>query len=79
MGFYRGVGWSSSPKSSGIKKQHENKTQYGLQHQVTNTIHGAQGLTLHKMETEISSADPDFHIWDEGQLIVILTRNKFAK
>ena len=55
------------------------RKQYGLQHRVTNTIHGAQGLTLHKMATEISSADPDFHIWDKGQLIVILTRTKFAK
>ena len=31
------------------------------------------------MATEISSADLDFHIWDKGQLIFILTRNKFAK
>ena len=31
------------------------------------------------MATENSSADPDFHICDKGQLIVILTRTKFAK
>ena len=42
------------------------RKQYGLQHRVTNTIHGVQGQTLPQMTTEISSADPDFHIWDKG-------------
>ena len=55
------------------------RKQYGLQHRVTNTIHGAQGQTLFQMATEISLANPDFNIWDKGQLIVILTRTKKAK
>ena len=55
------------------------RKQYGLQHRVTNTIHGAQGQTLPQMATEISLADPDFKIWDKGQLIVILTRTKRAE
>ena len=55
------------------------RRQYGLQHRVTNTIHGAQGQTLPKMATEINSNDADFNIWDKGQLIVILTRTKKAK
>ena len=55
------------------------RKQYGLQHRVTNTIHGAQGQTLLQMATEISLANPNFNIWDKGQLIVILTRTKKAK
>lgn len=31
------------------------------------------------MATEISMANPDFTIWDKGQLIVILTRTKRGK
>ena len=31
------------------------------------------------MATEITKSDPDFNIWDKGQLIVILTRTKKAK
>lgn len=49
------------------------RKQYGLQHSVTNTIHGSQGQTLPEMATEISQQDPDFNIWDKGQLIVLLT------
>ena len=55
------------------------RKQYGLQHRVTNTIHGSQGQTLPEMATEISKNDPDFNIWDKGQLIVLLTRTKKAK
>ena len=31
------------------------------------------------MATEINISDPDFNIWDKGQLIVILTRTKRAE
>ena len=46
---------------------------------MTNTIHGAQGETLPQMATEINILDPDFNIWDKGQLIVLLTRTKKAE
>ena len=55
------------------------RKQYGLRHRVTNTIHGAQGETLPQMATEIRLSDPDFNLWDKGQLIVILTRTKKAQ
>ena len=55
------------------------RKQYGLRHRVTNTIHGAQGETLPEMATEISQADPNFNIWDRGQMIVLLTRTKRAR
>ena len=34
---------------------------------------------LPEMATEINQNDPDFNIWDKGQLVVILTRTKKAK
>ena len=55
------------------------RKQYGLRHRVTNTIHGAQGETLPEMATEISAADPNFNVWDRGQMIVLLTRTRTAK
>ena len=55
------------------------RKQYALRHRVTNTIHGAQGETLPKMATELSMSNPDFKIWDKGQLMVILTRTRKAK
>ena len=55
------------------------RTQCGLWHRVTSTIHAAQGETLPQMATKISNADPDFSAWDKGQLIVLLTQTKRAK
>ena len=55
------------------------RKQYGLKHRVTSTIHAAQGETLLKMATEISLNDPDFNLWDKGQLVVLLSRTKTAK
>ena len=31
------------------------------------------------MATEISEADPNFNIWDKGQMIVLLTRTNRAR
>ena len=55
------------------------RKQYGLRHRVINTIHGAQGETLPEMATEISAANPNFNVWDRGQMIVLLTRTRRAK
>ena len=49
-------------------------------HRVTGTIHAAKGDTLFSMATEISRNDPNYRLWwDKGQLVVILSRTKFAK
>ena len=45
---------------------------------LTNTIHGTQSETLPKMATEISMSNPDIRVWDKGQLVVIMTRIRFA-
>ena len=31
------------------------------------------------MATKISAADPNFNVWDRGQMIVLLTRTRRAK
>ena len=55
------------------------RKQYGLKHHVTSTIHAAQGDTLPSMATEISQNNGNFKMWDKGQMIVILSRTKYAK
>ena len=55
------------------------RKQYGLKHYVSLTIHAAMGDTLPSMATTISSKDSNYHLWDKGQLVVILSRTKFAK
>lgn len=52
------------------------RRQYGLRHRVTGTIHAAMGDTLKSVASEISLSDPNFKLWDKGQLIVLLSRTK---
>ena len=80
LGFKEVLIGVAPDRTLGLKNNIQAKRkQYGLQHRVTNTIHGAQGQTLPQIATEISQADPDFNIWDKGQLIVILTQTKTAE
>ena len=55
------------------------RKQYGLKHRVTSTIHAAMGDTLCRMATEVSRTDPNFSVWDKGQLVVVLSRTKLAR
>ena len=55
------------------------RKQYGLKHYVTGTIHAAMGDTLQSMATEVSLSNGNFNMWDKGQMIVILSRSKYAK
>ena len=55
------------------------RKQYGLKHRVTGTIHAAMGDTLNSMATEISRSDPNFKIWDKGQLVVLISRTTLAR
>ena len=57
----------------------EKRKQYGLKHHVSRTIHAAMGDTLQSMATEVSSSNDNFKMWDEGQIIVILSRTKHTK
>ena len=69
-----------SDRTLGLKNNMQaRRKQYGLQQRVTNTIHGSQGQTLQEMATEISQHNPDFNLWDKGQLIILLTWTKKAK
>ena len=55
------------------------RKQYGLRHYVTSTIHACQGDTIPHVATEISETNAQFKMWDKGQMIVILSRTKYAK
>ena len=37
------------------------------------------GDTLQSMATEVSLSNGNFKMWDKGQMIVILSRSKYAK
>ena len=52
------------------------RKQYGIRHCITGTIHGSMGDTYESMASEISNANPDFGLWDRGQLIVIISRTR---
>ena len=58
---------------------HGRRKQYGIKPYVSLTIHSAMGDTLQYMATQISSNDSNFHLWDKGQLVVILSRTKLAR
>ena len=55
------------------------RKQYGLPHHVVIPVHAAMGDTLSMMITRLSVQVRNFTMWDKGQLIVILSRTKFAK
>ena len=54
------------------------RTQYGLKHHVTSTVHSCQGDTLHKIATEVSHLNKNFKLWDKGQVVVLLSRTRKA-
>lgn len=58
--------YSVRPNLIGSRKQ------YGLKSYVSSTIHSAINDTLQRMATQISRNNPNFNIWDKGQLFVIL-------
>ena len=55
------------------------RTQYGLKHRVTSTIHAAMGDTLVRVATQISNDSTKFKLWDKAQVIVALSRTKLGK
>ena len=63
--------------SSGIRAKRE---QYGLRHHIGSTFHSVMGQTMACVVTrvEASKASP-FHIWLASQVVVLLSRTKFAK
>lgn len=55
------------------------RKQYCLRHRITGTIHSAMGDTYESMASSISNTDPNFSLWDRGQLVVIISRTKCPK
>ena len=84
--FYLNLGWKEgyvgiAPErtysvQSNLKAQ---RKQYGLKPHVTSTVHSSMGDTLPQIATEISFEDKDYALWDKAQIIVLLSRTRFAK
>ncbi len=62
-----------------VMHQKAKRRQYGLQHFVAGTIHAGMGRTLYQVATEIGQANENFHLWDRGQLVVLMSRTKYAR
>jgi predicted GIY-YIG superfamily endonuclease len=52
------------------------RKQYGIRHRITGTFHGSMGDTYESMASEISNTNPDYGLWDRGQLVVLISRTK---
>ena len=55
------------------------RKQYGLKHQIAGTINASMGDTEVQIATEISATDPNFRMWEKGQLIVLISRTRLGK
>ena len=55
------------------------RKQYGLKPHVTSTVHASMGDTLVKIATEVSSHDSNYKLWDKAQVVVIMSRTRYAK
>jgi predicted GIY-YIG superfamily endonuclease len=57
------------------------RLQYGLKHRIASTIHGTLGQTLSSLVTSIASmtGDSRYRLWQREQIVVLLSRTKFAK
>ena len=55
------------------------RRQYGIRHHITGTIDGSMGDTYESMASKISHANPDFGLWDRGQLVVIISRTRLPQ
>ena len=52
--------------------------QYGLKHRIASTIHGSMGDTEPQIASDISAADPNYRLWEKGQLIVLVSRTRLG-
>ena len=78
MGFYEvDIGLAPIRTQSTNRFQQAQRSQYGLKHRVTSTIHASMGDTLSKVAIQIT--DAMFELWDKAQIIVALTRTKISK
>ena len=78
MGFYEvDVGLAPTRTQAISRYKQAQRTQYGLKHRITSTIHASMGDTLSKVAMQIT--DAMFELWDKAQLIVAFTRTKVGK
>jgi predicted GIY-YIG superfamily endonuclease len=56
------------------------RKQYGLQHRVASTLHAVMGQTLASVVTRVYSEEGNlFSLWERAQVVVLLSRTRFAK
>jgi predicted GIY-YIG superfamily endonuclease/DNA replication protein DnaC len=55
------------------------RKQYSLRPRLASTIHCAQGNTLLTLATKVSLHEPQYHLWDKEQAIVLLSRTHTAR
>ena len=49
-----------------------------MEHYIISTIHGALGDTLQFTATQMFIQDRDFNVWDNDQLVVIVSGTKYT-
>ena len=78
MGFYEvDVGLAPVRTQAISRYKQAQRSQYGLKHRITSTIHASMGDTLSKVAMQITNSK--FELWDKAQLIVSVTRTKIGK
>jgi predicted GIY-YIG superfamily endonuclease len=57
------------------------RRQYGLRHRIASTIHAGMGQDLQHVVTRVTdkTGDPNYHLWDKEQVVVLLSRTNYAK
>ena len=55
------------------------RKQYGLKPHVASTVQASMGDTLCRIAIEISSTEMNFKLWDKAQVVVLLSRTRYAK
>lgn len=73
------VGCAPERINNVLHNKQAQRKQYGLKHHISGTIHSAMGDTLPSVATSISVRDQNYTLWDKGQLLVIISRTKYAK
>lgn len=55
------------------------RKQYALKPRISSTMHACMGDTHPSIAACISDTDPDFVVWDKGQLIVVISRTRLPQ
>jgi predicted GIY-YIG superfamily endonuclease len=54
------------------------RRQYGIRHRIASTIHAVMGSDVGKLATSVSTSDPKYRLWENEQVVVLLSRTSRA-